>query len=130
MTAKSFLIDTHVFVWWISERERIAPTIRAIIADTSNSIYVSAAATWEIAIKTRIGKMNVKEDTVQYIADSFFIPLPITHAHASATADLPPIHGDPFDRIQLAQAKCEGLTFITGDTINLSYPHIAMLAAV
>lgn len=129
MTAQSFLIDTHIFLWWVEEHPRLTRRVRDALENSSNRVFVSPAVTWEVAIKSARGKMKALEDPMRYILDSGFTPLSITHAHARTVGELPPIHHDPFDRIQLAQAKHNGLTFITADKVNLSYPHIAMLAA-
>lgn len=127
MIAPSFLIDTHIFIWWTERNARLSKHVAHILADLGNKIYVSSAVPWEIAVKSARGRIGVPTDLDDIMEEEGFTPLFISHAHALRIAELPPIHRDPFDRIQLAQAKHEGLTFITADKVNLSYPHIAML---
>lgn len=125
--SSQYLIDTHIYLHWLDNRQIIKPAARHIIESREHTIFLSAAVTWEIAVKTAIGKLHSPQNPLVFMEDSQFLPLSITHQHALEVANLPLIHRDPFDRIQLAQAKCDGLTFITADKTILSYPHIAML---
>ncbi len=127
MTDRSFLIDTHIVIWWLEKNAALNPFARDILADRLNDVFVSAAVPWEMAIKSAKGRLETPANLAEVLQAEGFIPLPISHAHAQAVGNLPPIHHDPFDRIQLAQASHNGLTFITADKINLSYPHIAMM---
>jgi PIN domain nuclease of toxin-antitoxin system len=128
MTAHSFLIDTHIFIWWMERSLLLSQQIREILREEANAIFVSSAVPWEIAIKSAKGRLRTPPNFAEVLVQEGFQPLSITHAHALAVGELPPIHNDPFDRIQLAQAKHEGLTFITADKVNLAYPHIALIA--
>ncbi|MDE2483001.1 MAG: type II toxin-antitoxin system VapC family toxin [bacterium] len=126
------LLDTHVFLWAASAPEHLAaPALRAI-EDRSNDIFVSAAAAWEISIKTALGKLVIPGDPATWFPSRVrslgFDVLAIDALHALATRALPRIHADPFDRIMIAQAQLEGLTFITRDPMNLQYP-VALLEA-
>ena len=76
---------------------------------------MSAAAAWEITIKRRLGKLEAPDDLEDALERERFQHLPIAVRHALAVAELPPIHADPFDRIQVAQARLEGLTIVTRD---------------
>ena len=78
-------------------------------------MFVSAAVAWEITIKRQLGKLDAPDDLETALAEERFQHLPITVRHALAVAELPAIHGDPFDRIQIAQARLEGLTIVTRD---------------
>lgn len=78
-------------------------------------VFVSAASAWEVAIKVALGKLSVPSSVEQAVEDSRFSKLPVTFAHAAAVAELPLHHGDPFDRMLIAQALTEGLTLVSAD---------------
>lgn len=82
---------------------------------SSPVVYVSAATTWEIAIKRALGKLTAPEDLETAISASKFLPLTITVLHSIAAASLPRYHDDPFDRMLIAQANIEALTLLTAD---------------
>ena len=109
------LLDTHVLLWWLDDPSSIAGRARELIADPSRAVFVSAAAAWEITIKRQLGKLDAPDDLEDALERERFQHLPISMRHALAAAELPPIHGDPFDRIQIAQARLEGLTIVTRD---------------
>ena len=92
---------------------------RALIEDERNELLLSAASSWEIALKWSIGKLDLPERPDRYVparlAASATSGLAVSHAHALAVADLPRHHADPFDRLLVAQARAEGLTLITAD---------------
>lgn len=121
----SLLLDTHVFLWWLRDDRRLGRRIRRVIADPSARIVVSAASIWEIAIKTAIGKLawrDAEEATLaSCISACGFRELPVTAAHAAAVRDVPPHHGDPFDRLLVAQARAEGLAIATIDPALARY---------
>lgn len=122
----SLLLDTHAFLWSAAEPERLASEARSAIEDSRNEIFVSAAVAWEIAIKHALGKLTLPLAPAVYVPARVnalgFNPLPITIAHALAVSALPNHHNDPFDRIMVAQAQVEGLTFVTADEHALKYP--------
>ncbi len=93
--------------------------------DRSNDVMLSAASAWEIAIKYQIGRLALPATPHEFIASHLrrqsFRALDVTVAHAAATSELPPHHGDPFDRILVAQARCEALTLVTADEAIGSY---------
>jgi PIN domain nuclease of toxin-antitoxin system len=119
------LIDTHVFLWAVASHSKLSAEARDVIADRENDIYVSAAATWEIVTKVQTGKLKLPMDPTTYIRSRMsalgFSALAITHEHTLALSSLPLTHKDPFDRIMIAQAQIEGLTFITRDARLLIY---------
>lgn len=100
---KRILIDTHVLLWWLSGDTALGEKSQAMIADEANEIYVSAASTWEMAIKRKKGLLEVPDDFEAIVEDSGFIELPMHHA-------------DPFDRMLIAQAQAEGLKLMTKDS--------------
>ena len=108
-------LDTHVLLWWLSDDARLSHTARAAISDGKNLVFVSAAAAWEIVIKSMLGKLDIPSNLEAALADNRFEQLPITNPHFLAVANLSHIHNDPFDRLLIAQAMVEGLTLITGD---------------
>ena len=109
------LLDTHVLLWWLDDPSLIAGEARELIADPLRPVFVSAAAAWEITIKRQLGKLEAPDDLEDALERERFQHLPIAVRHALAVAELPSIHGDPFDRIQIAQARLEGLTIVTRD---------------
>jgi PIN domain nuclease of toxin-antitoxin system len=120
------LLDTHVFMWAASNPSTLSANARAAIEDPQNDVWISAAVAWELAIKFPSGKLTLPTEPASYVPSRIaalgFSALPITQDHALAVASLPPLHSDPFDRIMIAQAQYEGLTFVTRDARSLSYP--------
>jgi PIN domain nuclease of toxin-antitoxin system len=108
-------LDTHVLLWWLADDVTLSQTIRATISDGMNLVFVSAAAAWEMVIKSALDKLDIPSDLEAALTANRFQPLPITIPHALAVVDLPHHHNDPFDRLLIAQAKVEGLTLVTRD---------------
>ena len=108
-------LDTHVLLWWLADNATLSQTTRTEISDGKNLVFVSAAAAWEMVIKSALGKLDIPSDLEAALTANRFQPLPITIPHALAVADLPHHHNDPFDRLLIAQAKVEGLTLVTRD---------------
>ena len=113
------LLDTHTFLWWCADDPRLSEAARQEIADAGNEVYVSAVSSWEIAIKTRIGKLELGEVPeafmLRMVARHAFGVLPIAMLHTLRDYGLPVHHADPFDRLLIAQAQLEGLTLVTND---------------
>jgi PIN domain nuclease of toxin-antitoxin system len=118
MTIGPFLADTHIILWSISDDRRLSEHHRAILASEA-VVFASAASVWEIAIKRSIGKLNAPDDLPTLLPRMRFQPLAVTLQHANAVTGLPHHHGDPFDRLLIAQAQVENLTILTSD------PHFA-----
>jgi PIN domain nuclease of toxin-antitoxin system len=120
------LVDTMVWLWSVGEVARLNQAARDALTAPENDLYFSAVSVWEIAIKTSLGKMQLKEPLRVVIpretARQGLRPLQVSYSHALAIVDLPLIHGDPFDRLLVAQARCEGLTLITADREMRRYP--------
>jgi PIN domain nuclease of toxin-antitoxin system len=108
------LLDTNALIWANSGHPRISGPARTAL-EYAHVVYVSVVSAWEIAIKQSRGKLRLPESIEEGMRKSSFSPLPATFAHAEAFARLPIHHGDPFDRMLIAQAQVEGLTIITGD---------------
>jgi len=115
----SWLLATHSLLWWFSNDARLSTQARAVIADEKNAIFVSVASAWEIATKTRIGKLDSIPDAaaryLDLVAADGFMHLPIQPLHALRAGAYPNAHRDPFDRILAAQSEIEGLTLVTND---------------
>ncbi len=115
----SYLIDTHIFLWWLFNEPKLDTTCRDIIRNPAHRILVSSVSAWEIATKYRIGKLpeakQLVEQYSQILHQAKFIELAITSAHALRAGSLPIAHRDPFDRMIMAQAELESLPVITYD---------------
>jgi PIN domain nuclease of toxin-antitoxin system len=114
-------LDTHALLWWLEDPQLLSKAARKAIGDGKNTIYVSAAVAWEIAIKKALGKLDAPDDLEAAMAANRFLPLPITIPHALAVATLPLIHGDPFDRLLIAQARHEGFKLVSRDSHVAGY---------
>jgi PIN domain nuclease of toxin-antitoxin system len=124
------LLDTHVFLWVQTAPERLRGHL-ALVEDERNTLVVSAASSWEIAIKHQLGRLALPEEPARYVPSRIRMigaqPLPVEHAHALAVAELPVLHGDPFDRLLVAQAQLENLTILTADQTLAQYPVATIL---
>ncbi len=122
------LLDTHVALWSVTADEKLNASAKALIADLSNSISVSVASLWEIAIKhatKRKGDRGMPINARQaaaYFSGAGFQIMPATTEHIFAVEDLAPVHADPFDRLIVAQARAEGMTLLTSDAVLAKYP--------
>lgn len=118
------LLDTHVWLWLQYAPERLRDALTAV-EDPANELLLSAASSWEIAVKWGLGKLPLPEPPEVYVPDrmasSGVVPLPVEHAHALAVAQLPPHHRDPFDRLLVAQAIAERAAVVTADEAFRAY---------
>ena len=115
------LLDTHVFLWSVTGSSRLTRAVRTQIED-AEATFVSAASIWEIAIKSRLGKIDGDPAALAAaIGASGFRELPVSALHAATVATLPLHHHDPFDRLLLAQAFSEPLRLLTADAALLAY---------
>ena len=112
-----YLVDTHVFLWWMVTPERLSPAAREAIETESAEIAFSTISGWEIAIKSFLGKLKGVPlgDLPAEIAGFGWTELPLRLQHLPVLAELPFYHRDPFDRGLIAQAMAEKLIFITRD---------------
>jgi PIN domain nuclease of toxin-antitoxin system len=116
------LLDSHAYLWWLADDQRLGVKARRAITDPTNTVLVSSATIWEIAIKAALGRLDLHgADVVSEIAANRFVELPITAAHAAAAAALPHHHDDPFDRMLIAQAQIEHLRCVTRDEAFSAY---------
>src|ERR1044071_5664059 len=120
------LLDTHCWLWSHFEPDKLGARAAAVLKDLGNEVFFSAASSWEIALKYKIGKLPDLPDIPerflppQLIADQIAL-LPIQSHHALRTATLPGHHNDPFDRLLIAQAQVEELVLMTADEDILPY---------
>jgi len=119
------LLDTQVLLWWFLRSERFQKKTSDILTNPKNTVYVSAVSTWEIVIKTALGKLRLPGEPAQYLSDRIaqaqLAELAITSAHTYGVLALPVHHSDPFDRLLIAQAQHEGLTIVTSDPAFQKY---------
>jgi PIN domain nuclease of toxin-antitoxin system len=119
------LLDTHVLLWWREGSRKLGPRARGCIEREALSVHVSAATAWELAIKSRLGKLTVGEPLDRWllaaIESSGFLALDVTLTHALHVSSLPEHHGDPFDRMLIAQAALDDLTLVTSDVAFEAY---------
>ncbi|MDQ1552887.1 MAG: hypothetical protein QOD50_2309 [Actinomycetota bacterium] len=119
-----YLVDTHLLLWAALVPQRLSAAATAVLEDPRAGLMFSAASIWEVAIKASMGREDFRVDSRllrRALLENGYSELPISSEHAAAVADLPGRHGDPFDRIQVAQARVEGLVFLTGDAVVADY---------
>jgi len=125
-----YLLDTHTLLWFLSGDDRMSAESKNIISDPKNHCYISIASLWEIAIKIKIGKLKLTfelNELATYLFKNNIEILPIGFEHILETLNLEDHHRDPFDRIILAQAKCERLALISKDENFAKYDHIKLI---
>lgn len=113
------LLDTQAVIWAVDDTTKLSAAALAAISDRNNERLLSAASIWEISIKAGIGKLPLslpfRDWMGKAIADLYLGILPITVEYADAQAKLPKHHGDPFDRMLIAQAQVDGLPIVSID---------------
>lgn len=125
----SFLIDTHVFLWFESDSPRLAKRTRALIRRTDQAVYLSAASFWEIAIKRRLGKVVYEGSARAAASAAGFLELAIDAADAETAGALEWSHRDPFDRMLAAQCLNRELILVTADARLKARADIAVIWA-
>ncbi len=120
------LLDTHTFLWWITDKDRLSRRARTLITRGDNEIFFSAVSGWEIAVKAGLGRISLPTNPEQFIpqqiAANAFEVLPLHLRHALRVFALPGLHRDPFDRMLVAQAAVERLPILSGDPQLDGYP--------
>ncbi len=115
-----YLLDTNVWLWLQTAPDRLSEETFARLADHEATVLLSAASSWEIAVKWALGKLPLPEAPSTYIPSRMrhdaVDGLPITHVHTLHVATLPHHHRDPFDRLLVAQAQIEGVLLVTADS--------------
>lgn len=118
------LLDTHLLLWAANEPKRLSRKARAMIADEANEPAFSAASIWEVAIKSALGRADFEVDAEQLfrgLVANGYEEIPVRSAHGAHVARLPGLHGDPFDRLLVAQARLEGRLLVTSDPLVAKY---------
>jgi PIN domain nuclease of toxin-antitoxin system len=119
-----YLLDTQLVLWAAGDSPRLSTSARALLTEPTSGFMFSAAVIWEVAIKSAAGRPDFVADARllrRGLIDNGAAELPISSEHAAAVLELPPIHKDPFDRIQVAQARVEGLVLLTSDATVAEY---------
>jgi PIN domain nuclease of toxin-antitoxin system len=120
------LLDTHVFLWYISADPQLPVAFRDAIRDPANEVYLSVGSVWEVVIKYALGKLPLPEAPAEYLPRQReahrIATLPIEEAALVHLAGLAALHRDPFDRLLIAQALQHGLTLLTVDDAVRAYP--------
>ncbi len=120
------LLDTHTFLWWITDDCRLSNRVREIICSMDSELYLSAASGWEMAIKAGIGKLSLPGNLESFVFEQMSInsinSLPVRMAHALYVYELPDYHRDPFDKLLVAQARMENIPILTSDQQIARYP--------
>jgi PIN domain nuclease of toxin-antitoxin system len=109
------LLDTHVLLWWRDNSPNLSSRAREAITDPTNEILISAATLWEIVIKRGLGKLRFPDDLEDVLREESFTLVPISFRHLRCLEALPLLHGDPFDRMLIAQSQAEGVPITTAD---------------
>jgi PIN domain nuclease of toxin-antitoxin system len=115
------LLDTHVLLWWLDDRPVLGEEARRLIRTADNEVFVSTISAAEIAIKSSLGKLRAPADLEQQLEQNAFTPLPLTVHHGLTVQALPWHHRDPFDRLLIAQGRCEDLPVLTADPAFTAY---------
>ena len=119
------LLDTHALLWWLSDDPALPRAARKVIAETKNTLIVSAASAWEIAIKVRLGKLptaiDLAADFSGLVKREGFELLAISAEHGIRAGLLPGPHKDPFDRMLIAQAQAENIPIVSNEISFESY---------
>jgi PIN domain nuclease of toxin-antitoxin system len=122
------LLDTHTMIWAFSEPRLLSAQARDAISTTENDVFVSVISPWEIAIKRSKKRLRAPEELGDAMEAHQFRLLPVLLRHTQAINSMPNHHGDPFDRMLVAQAIIDGLTLVTSDRVMRRYP-VATLSA-
>ena len=109
----TYLVDTNILFWWMTDEDRLPQTIRRILA--RDPVWLSVVSTWELVTKEQKGKLRLPPTFEQDMRSTGFIRLDVDLSHVIDYRNLPRHHADPFDRMLIAQARVEGLTLITAD---------------
>ncbi len=120
------LIDTHIFIWYVQNSEKLIDSAIRLINDSRNEILLSTASIWEMAIKQSTGKLNLSTPYASFIRDQMRLNdidlLPITIEHLEIVASLPFHHRDPFDRLLISQVLVENISILSVDIAFDAYP--------
>jgi len=121
----NYLLDTSIFLWSLGAEHKLNRKARDLLSSTAAELYLSAASSWEIAIKYALGTLALPKPPSQFVPNALgalaIRSLEITHFHCFIAGELPPHHRDPFDRMLIAQARLENMTLLTADRTLFKY---------
>ncbi len=120
----NILLDTHLALWALTDDPNFSKQARVLISSPANRVFSSVASMWEIAIKRAIHPDRMPISSIEFLhfcEQAGYENIPIRERHVIALESLPAIHGDPFDRILIAQALAESMLFLTHDRILGDY---------
>ena len=119
------LLDTHAFLWWITNDSRLSARVYKALQSQKNEIFLSAVSGWEIAIKASLGRLDLPKNPAKFILEQIRLnaiqTLPVHITHALHVSTLPNLHKDPFDRMLIAQSQTERLPLATVDSQITQY---------
>jgi PIN domain nuclease of toxin-antitoxin system len=118
------ILDTQALLWWVNEPQRLSKRANSILTNTDNTVLVSAAVAWELAIKVNLGKLDalaLLTGLTQRLQKEGFTELAVTIGHATRAGLLPLYHRDPFDRLLVAQAQDLGIPVLSADELLHRY---------
>ncbi len=125
------LLDTHIFLWLISDHPNLSEILRGSIADSRNEVYLSVVSIWEVTVKYQIGKLTLPEEPSLYLPKQRsrhqIESLVLDEMSVAKLAELEPLHRDPFDRMLLCQALAHDLRLVTVDGSIRQYPNAPLL---
>lgn len=120
------LLDTHAFLWLVTDAAQVSRTAREIFLDQTNELLLSSVSGFEICVKHRLGKLKLAESPAHFLRErvrnNALTVLPLRLEHTFPLAGLPDHHRDPFDRLLIAQAMTEGVPLLTADPAITVYP--------
>jgi PIN domain nuclease of toxin-antitoxin system len=121
----SYLLDTHTFLWFINDDPALSDTAKSVIEDPENTVLLSAASIWEMAIKVSLGKLELPTPFADFIStqlheNNFVLPH-IQPEHTGIVAAMSFHHRDPFDRLIIAQSQRDDLTILGVDALFDAY---------
>ena len=119
------LLDTHTFLWWDGEPEKLSKPALGLCQNPENDLFLSVASVWEMQIKIQLGKLKVNlplDNLIHQQEENGIEILPVHISHVFELSNLPSHHKDPFDRLLIAQARIEEMVFVSADPIIVRYP--------
>lgn len=123
--SRELLLDTQTFLWMAMRPQSLSKKARAALEDTESSLYISVASIWEISIKKSLGKLRLPVPTTTFVSSNCsangIATLNIEIEHAIGVEEVERIHGDPFDRLLISQARHLSLTIVSSDDIFERY---------
>jgi PIN domain nuclease of toxin-antitoxin system len=118
------LLDTHILLWAAGAPDKLSDRAKEMLLEPRNSLFFSAASIWEVVIKQGLGREDFRVDAPRLrkkLVVQGYVEVPVNSEHVLRVATLPLLHKDPFDRILVAQARCEGMALLSVDAAVVAY---------